>query len=132
MANVLRESLVRAGPIWRASLPVGGKTLWIMITAGAKGPDHALIALAESVIVDVARLEGAARVFIRDYAPEYATKVLTLAGLDFQYPDAGWMPNGGVVPLDEPMFGLQFQIAGDRNVLDVNFVNGQPIEADYH
>jgi hypothetical protein len=104
----------------------------IVIFAGKKGPDEVLLSLIEDVIPDVGRFEEQARAFIRVRASEHASKELSLSGLHFLYPASGWKPEGVSVPLDEPIFGLQFAIAGDLNVLDVNFVASRPIEADYH
>jgi hypothetical protein len=130
--SMLRESFVRDGPMWRATRPVGTATLPIVIFAGKKGPDDALLSLIEDVIPDAERLEEEARAFIRIRAREHASKGLRLSGLHFLYPASGWKPDGVSVALNAPIFGLQFAIGGDLNVLDVNFVSGHPIEADYH
>jgi hypothetical protein len=53
---------------------------------------------------------------------------LTLAAIGVFRPAAGWLGRKAT----DPVVSLEFAIGGDRNVVDVAFIDGEPVDWDYH
>lgn len=121
-----------------------GKTsteLPFFLRAGAIGPDAELRKTALHALQALKHLERVARAFIESDATNDPWRALTLGYLEVLRPAPGWIPNRAApdfVDLQRTNFGgapvvsLSFTIAGDRNVLDVVFVQERPVACDYH
>jgi len=125
--------LVYDGSAWRT--PVD-KEWFVSICGTQQGPDDRLVKLASSVKNSLGEFEEAARQFAGASAHGNAPLLEKLIGAEFLFPDKDWLKREqSLAPgltVNDPIFALTFALRGDRNVLDVMFVFGKPIEIDYH
>jgi hypothetical protein len=114
----------------------------IVLHAGRRGPDDALRQTARKAVTQFAALEEQARRYLTSTASkDKPWPALSLIAVEILRPAAEWVrqeiapDNPGAADAilrGAPTISLQFQITGDRNVVDVILLNGVPIGWDYH
>src|SRR5262249_11019240 len=114
----------------------------IFVEAGKDGPDATLRRVALATIQGLLDLESRARSFLENTAPpDQPWPPLTLLAAQAFRPPADWVrrevspshPAAAQAILEgAPVVSLEFSIAGDRNVVDVVFFDGEAIAGEYH
>ncbi|MCE5269348.1 MAG: hypothetical protein LLG00_15840 [Planctomycetaceae bacterium] len=126
---------------WVADVQANGVPLIFRLRGDGDRPNDQLLALASSVLPRVGEFEKVARSFIAEQAADLAQRVLTVAGVDFQFPCKDWIeltlkrdnPDSlRFVAADRPIFSLCFGIENDNDVVEVTFSSDRPIHVDCH
>ena len=99
-----------------------------------------MLATAASLVRKVTQLEASAHRYVTEATLEHPV-LGKLTAIIVQRPDLSWVRTE-VAPIDrtsgdalmagEPAVILEFEIVGDRNVLDVTFVGNTAVHADVH
>ena len=101
----------------------------LVVRAGRRGPDVRLRAAAVHARRNVAVLEQRARGYLATEAErEGPWAPLTLTAVDVFRPSGRWWARGH----GDLACVLWFAIDGDRNVIEVVFVQDVPVAWDYH
>lgn len=102
--------------------------LHLAVGSGWRRPDEDQAALLVATLSDLERLDERARAFAAD---EWETDSMELVGVEAAKASTGWTRELGREEC--PLFAtLQYAFPGDRNVLDVFFLEGEPAGHDYH
>jgi hypothetical protein len=113
----------------------------MLLAAGRRGPDEVLCQIGRETLAQLAALEAGARRYLAGTGRSQSWPALTLSAVEIGRPAAEWVrheiaqgnPRAAEMILQGvPVVSLQFEIVGDRNVVDVIFLYGVPVAWDYH
>ena len=113
----------------------------IFFRCGRRGLDAGLREAGRQAIRDLAGMEGRARDYLTAVAKDKRWPGLRLAAVEVSRPASEWVRENvapehpaaaAAILRGTPIVSLEFEIAGDRNVADVIFLDGVAVGWDYH
>lgn len=126
------------GICWRGQPESSGVP--IVLWCGPSGPDDRMVSVAASAVARLPEFEASARRYVGGSSlPD--TRMGKLSAVVVQRPDPEWtrrelaprdQPSADAILAGEPTVTLEFEIVGERNVLDVMFVGDTPVDSDAH
>jgi len=120
--------LTRTGFVWEGARPDPRGELRIVVESGWRRPDEEQAELLAGMLVDLDRLDDRARAFA---SGDWDVERMQLVGVEVARASTAWTKELGRA--ERPLVGtLQYTFPGDRNVLDVNFLDGEAVGHDYH
>ena len=138
LATAELGTLTYDGICWRGQPESSGVP--IVLWCGPSGPDDRMVSVAASAVARLPEFEASARRYVDGSAlPD--TRIGTLSAVAVRRPDPEWarrvlaprhQPSADVVLAGEPTVTLEFEIVGERDVLDVTFVGDTPVDSDAH
>jgi hypothetical protein len=117
-----------------------GVAVPVVLEGGREGPDNSLVSAAVDALHNLTALEARARAYALA-AVHFDALTLILAGVQVTRPAPEWVRQS-VAPSNPAAaaallagaaaVALEFTIAGDRNVVDVVCLAGEPVGWEYH
>jgi hypothetical protein len=128
--------------IWKGEITHGDSPVRLSLESGEREPDAEILQVALEAVRGLDRFIPVALGFLA-LQPAYTGMAGSLApiGISVTRPDptltlARIRPEGMLplryAPHGQPIWGLQFHVPGEKDVLEVFFFRGIPIFADYH
>lgn len=131
-------TLTYDGICWRGQ--PDGSVVPIVLWSGRSGPDDRMVRVAASAVARLPEFETSARRYLGGLSlPD--TRMGKLSSLAVRRPDPEWVrrvlaprnqPSADAILSGEPTVTLEFEMVGERNVLDVTFVGDTPVDSDAH
>lgn len=124
------------GQCWHATPE--GVSVPLVLWSGRSGPDVRMLALAASVVAKVPQLEVRARRYVETLSLKHPP-IGNLSAVIVQRPHLSWVRTrlaprdqeaASAIVSGEPAVTLEFELVGERDVLDVTFVADAPVDAD--
>ena len=131
-------TLTYDGICWRGQ--PASSAVPIVLWSGRSGPDDRVVSAAVTALARLSEFEASARRYVGGLSlPD--TRMAKLSAVAVRNPDPEWVrrvlaprhqPSADAILSGEPTVMLEFEIVGERDVLEVTFVGDTPVDADAH